>query len=224
MISLTTKIQTVHHGAISIKELFDKKDHLVYSYAKEQKLMKVNSIVGMVEVPTTSGLMVGLDSGLEIFCTSDHPFYTFRGMVCAARDLVVGQSVRAFSLSLANDGHYRVHGFVDGSAKHQYTARMVWEYFNGPITGDNILHHKDFNKLNNELSNLELLSNSQHNSVHYPFRRDGGFFNQNHKVTFVRPTVLSTICVELLLDCFDTIIVADDVAVAGRESGIVVGA
>ena len=42
--------------------------------------------------------------------------------------------------------------------------RLVWEYFKGPIPEDMQVDHRDNNKLNNLIDNLQLLNNSKNNS------------------------------------------------------------
>lgn len=42
----------------------------------------------------------------------------------------------------------------------------VWEYYNGNIPIGYHVHHKDENKFNNEISNLEILTGSQHSKLH----------------------------------------------------------
>jgi hypothetical protein len=124
-------------------------------------------------------------------------------------------------MSLAKDGHYRVHGWVNEKPKPQYVARMVWEYFFGKIEEDLILHHKDFNKTNNDIRNLELLTNSFHNVVHYPMRRDGGFFHGNHKVVDISPVEKEIEAIKIYLDNNNSVVIADDIPVAGCNSGII---
>jgi ribonucleotide reductase alpha subunit len=186
-----TKILTVYNGAVAFKELAEKgEDVLVYTWNPTTKLMEVGTMRNPHKTRENAELVeVEFDSGLKIRCTPDHSLYTFRGNKVQVKDLKVNTSIRAFSMSIAKDGHYRVLGWRNGSAKHQYVARMIWEYHNGKIEGDLILHHKDFNKLNNDLDNLELLKNSKHNQVHYPYRRDGGFFRKgrNHKIISITP-------------------------------------
>ena len=48
-------------------------------------------------------------------------------------------------------------------------ARHRWEQFNGPIPRGMGVHHKDENKLNDDISNLELTTKRQHLERH----RDG---------------------------------------------------
>lgn len=44
--------------------------------------------------------------------------------------------------------------------------RYVWEKINGKIPEGYQIHHKDHNRLNNNISNLELISRSEHMSHH----------------------------------------------------------
>src|SRR3990167_7896753 len=47
--------------------------------------------------------------------------------------------------------------------------RYVWEYYNGPIPESYEIHHKDFNKWNNEIENLELITKSEHTKKYSPY-------------------------------------------------------
>ncbi len=44
--------------------------------------------------------------------------------------------------------------------------RVVWEHYNGPIPEGYIVHHKDRNKGNNEISNLEMMTVYDHAEEH----------------------------------------------------------
>lgn len=84
------------------------------------------------------------------------------------RDFYVTHTGRVFSgnkeFSPVNNGlgYFRVT--VNGETKCVH--RMVWEFFNGPIPVGLQINHKDLNKGNNALSNLELVTPSQ-NRIHY---------------------------------------------------------
>lgn len=60
------------------------------------------------------------------------------------------------------DGYYRAH--VDKHIK--YLHRVVWESVYGEIPPNFQIHHKDGNKDNNDISNLELVSIHDHLSKH----------------------------------------------------------
>lgn len=51
---------------------------------------------------------------------------------------------------------------------------LVWERENGPKPVGHEIHHKDENKGNFSLSNLELLTNSDHQRVHAGWIRENG--------------------------------------------------
>lgn len=220
-----TKVLTVYDGAVPFKTLAEKgEDVLVYTWNPETKLPEVSMMRQPRLTRKDSELVeVEFDSGLKIKCTPDHNFYAFRGYKIQAKDLKPGQAIRAFSLSLHRDGHIRAHGWVDGRTQHKYVARLIWEFFNGKIEGDFILHHKDFNKVNNRIENFELLSNSDHNRVHYAGRVDGGFFRRgrNHKVVSVTFLEEKQDVYNGTVDNTHAYIIPDENPISGFASGIV---
>lgn len=50
--------------------------------------------------------------------------------------------------------------------KRNYMHRVVWEQYYGDIPNGFIIHHRDGNKLNNSIENLELISNAEHSRLH----------------------------------------------------------
>ena len=44
--------------------------------------------------------------------------------------------------------------------------RYVWKFYNGDIPKGYDIHHKDGNKLNNKIENLEILSHSEHTKLY----------------------------------------------------------
>ena len=220
-----TKILTVYDGPVAIKDLAEKgEDVLVYCWNPDTKLPEVSTMRNPRKTRENSELVeVVFDSGLRVKCTPDHNFRTFRGNKIEAKDLKVGQAIRAFSMSLHKDGHIRVHGWVNGKSKHQYIARMIWEYANGQIEPGKILHHMDYNPLNNKLDNLQLVeSNSEHNRIHYPERHRKGFFKpKNHKVIEVNFLEEREDVYNGTVDGCHTYIISDPVPVYGLASGIV---
>lgn len=57
-------------------------------------------------------------------------------------------------------------GYFLNAKTHKRLHIYVWEYYNGKIPKGHHIHHKDFDKNNNELENLELLSASEHQKLH----------------------------------------------------------
>lgn len=52
------------------------------------------------------------------------------------------------------------------NGKNHYLHRYVWEQANGPIPKNMVIHHKDFNRGNWKLENLELLTRAEHIKLH----------------------------------------------------------
>ena len=53
---------------------------------------------------------------------------------------------------------------LDG--KNHHLHRYVWEQANGPIPKNMVIHHKDFNRGNWSLDNLEMLTRAEHIKCH----------------------------------------------------------
>jgi hypothetical protein len=63
-------------------------------------------------------------------------------------------------------GYYSIHLQLRGvGVKNVKVHRLIWELANGPIPEGMQINHKDFNKANNKLENLELVTNLE-NSRH----------------------------------------------------------
>lgn len=64
-----------------------------------------------------------------------------------------------------NNRYYMITSCKEGN-HGKYLHRLIWEDFYGPIPEGWIIHHKDENKLNNCICNLELMRKEDHNSHH----------------------------------------------------------
>ena len=60
--------------------------------------------------------------------------------------------------------YYLSSGKIEGQRKRLH--RYIWEYYNGNIPKGYDIHHKDHNKKNNNIDNLELLSFAEHKEKH----------------------------------------------------------
>ena len=59
-------------------------------------------------------------------------------------------------------GYYKAQHRFGG----EYMHRAVWAHHNGPIPAGVCIHHKDHNPANNAIDNLELLTASEHATLH----------------------------------------------------------
>lgn len=62
--------------------------------------------------------------------------------------------------------HRRIGG---RNGKMQLAHHTVWESANGTIAQGMIIHHKDHNKQNNDLENLQLVTAAEHRKIHSKF-------------------------------------------------------
>ena len=69
--------------------------------------------------------------------------------------------------------HQSFNGITYHRSKKGYYINMnrklhrdVWAFHNGTIPPKHDVHHKDFNKNNNQIWNLELMTSSAHRSLH----------------------------------------------------------
>ena len=216
-----TLIQTVNEGARPIQELAEEGyDVLVYTWNRETKLPEVGIMRDIRKTRENAKVLkVIFDSGLEVICTPDHNFYAIRGKKVEAKDLKIGQSIRAYKGEVHRDGHVRVHGWANGRVKHQYTARMVWEYFNGEIPEKQIIHHRNMIENDNNPENLEALTISMHNSIHYAERRRSGF--GNHQVVAIKEMLTTADVYNGVVDNTHAYIIADPDSTVDFFTGIV---
>lgn len=70
-------------------------------------------------------------------------------------------------------GHITPRGYrqFQRARKFIYEHREVWEHHFGPIPSGFHVHHKDGNKLNNKLENLQILSQAAHQRLHLQQRK-----------------------------------------------------
>jgi len=76
-----------------------------------------------------------------------------------------------------NNGYHQI--YCEGI--HSF-HRVVWSVFNGDIPEDTIVHHKDHDKANNSLDNLELTNNSGNTSAAHDAGRYDGTKSQRQPI------------------------------------------
>ncbi|MBR1580217.1 MAG: HNH endonuclease [Selenomonadaceae bacterium] len=73
---------------------------------------------------------------------------------------------------ILDDKHQRFDGMTFGLRQSgHYSAHIplhcaIWSYFNGEIPIGCVIHHRDLNPDNNELDNLQLMTDSDHKKLH----------------------------------------------------------
>jgi hypothetical protein len=107
------------------------------------------------------------------------------------RNPMFGRQALNFKGGTKNKDGYRLYSKkMNGTWKLVYAHRFIMEQFLGrKLKRNEIIHHKDGNKLNNEISNLEIMTQVQHLNLHKPalkykcnnFRNKNGRFIKNKK-------------------------------------------
>lgn len=96
--------------------------------------------------------------------TKDHLVRVWDGSYVKAGSLKAGDRVLAMSRDLTGDGYGRL--YFSKQSKPLRDHRFLYEAVHGPLPADCHVHHKDENKLNNILDNLEAKSSSEHAREH----------------------------------------------------------
>lgn len=83
--------------------------------------------------------------------------FSRRGWKLREKPVLPFQTIDGYKFSLRNTGYYgRTYG--DRILAHRY----VWEKHNGKIPDGYDIHHKDHDKSNNHIANLEMLRKDEH--------------------------------------------------------------
>lgn len=83
---------------------------------------------------------------------------------------------------LRTDFYFNFLPCVDGKFTHYAVHRAVWEAFNGPIADGLEINHKNLERGDNRLENLEILTRVEniHHAIEY-YQRDGGTHQKGGK-------------------------------------------
>jgi hypothetical protein len=125
---------------------------------------------------------ITLDNGEVIRCTPDHHFPLRKGGEARAEDLTPGDSMMPFRRYKTNicriDG---LKGKLNGYEKVYDPSDRIWKWCHR-VVGEQLLeakpgqvvHHKNFDRTNNDPTNLRIMSPSDHQALHREAGRTGG--------------------------------------------------
>lgn len=174
---------------VSIKQLVDEgKDVAVYSLNRENGMIEIK----MGRNPRLTGtdkelVRVWLDDDSFIDTTPDHKFVLLNGDKVEAKDLKIGDSLPRFTKALepvktGSKDYYRIYtNTLDSSKDKIFEHRLISKFYNEDKwnvvyssikengfakTGGLVVHHKDYNQLNNSPDNLEIMTFSEHSKLH----------------------------------------------------------
>jgi len=162
-----TKVSLLDGREVSLADLSveygDGSPFWVYSYDRSKGCMAP----GLAHSPRRTGksvpvYKVTLDNGESVRCTPEHLWLLRTGEYCRAAQLTPGTSL--MPLYRKTDPH--------GYEKHCVGDRWYWTHVHvtrqmvGAYAPDLVVHHKSFDKLNNAPDQLQLLTSSEHSSLH----------------------------------------------------------
>lgn len=168
----------------SIKEIFSSKEILpVWSYNIDKQLFEIKKAKA---VYSGQKLLekVFFDDNSSVSVTPDHKFLLRPSYIYKEnRRLLASEIIRPFRRYVSKRGYWRIR-----DTKDQYEYLELYKFVNPKksLKGFNV-HHKDHNKKNDYISNLELESISDHLNEH----RDSFF--KEFKPKFSKEIIKSTI-------------------------------
>lgn len=174
-------------GAVPIRQLADEGDDiLVYSLTAEGRVeVQIGRHPRMTRM-RAKFMEVVLDDGAVLKVTPDHKMVRLDGTKCEAKDMKVGDSLPRFTkrpecIVQGKDRYLRVNcNTLDCTADKVYEHRLVAKFMEpdkwarmydagkvaGWVKGGIVVHHRDYNPLNNAPSNLEIMYFEDHERFH----------------------------------------------------------
>jgi len=176
-------------NAVTIKQLADEdRDVPVYSMNKNTGMVEIK----MGRHPRITGynkklVRVYLDDDSYLDVTPDHKFILLNGDQKQASELLRGDSLPRFTKALEpvkqnSKDYYRIYtNTQDQSQDKIFEHRLIAKFFrqeewdniynfakqNGfSKTGGIVVHHKDYNQLNNAIDNLQIMTFKDHSELH----------------------------------------------------------
>jgi phage terminase large subunit len=148
------------NGDIPIKDL-EGKEGYVYCYSNTLGRITVNKFSNVIYTGKRETVKVNLDDDSFLILTPEHPVMLRDGEYEEAGKLNPGDSLMPFYRNV-NSGHITI---TLNNGKCSSAHRLVYGDIIGELPEDSWtwnVHHKDFDKINNNPDNLELKSRADH--------------------------------------------------------------
>lgn len=160
---------------------------LVYSYDYEKR----RPTIGTAFLPRSANggrpvprVRLTFDDGGHVDLTPDHRMLLRDGSTRQVKDLLVGDSLMPLYVRELGSG-YNVINLLDSRrsgggawiAEHKFVAENVY----GALSGDQVVHHVDFNKRNNHPSNLAIMERCDHSALHAGLNNENKLGRPNEK-------------------------------------------
>jgi len=166
-------------GFVNIKTLADEGfDVPVFACGEDGKVTIKTMRNPRVTGKNVETYRVTVEGGHTFRATGNHKMIMRDGSECEVKDLVAGDSLWIshhvhgkfsealphLSVTTSQDYSWTRSG---GSKTWKSTHRLIWEHYNDrKIDKNEVIHHVDFNSLNNHVDNLLLMSKKDHDQFH----------------------------------------------------------
>jgi DNA gyrase subunit A len=153
-----------------------KKGKKNYTYTFDGNIIKIAEIIKpRLTIKNSELVKVTLDSGSIIRCTPNHKFLTKKGFYVEAKNLKKGTSIMS---AYFRDSTKKDHKWLEGYKMVLQPIDKIWqfchvlsdkynlEYNKYNVSNGRVRHHIDFNKLNNNPSNIIRMQWADHRKLH----------------------------------------------------------
>lgn len=162
-----TQICLVDGRTVTIKDLLYEqqyKQNWVYTFNEQTQKIEPKRIKHVFQSGITKQLVkVTLDNGEQIICTPNHPFMLRDGSYEQIQNLTPDTSLMPLYTKISEKG-------LKGYRLYYEPMEDCWHYehraFGNPNKTHNVIHHCNYNKLDNCPSNLKEVTASQHRTIH----------------------------------------------------------
>ena len=162
-----TKIPLLDGSVVEIQNLVNNfENKYVLSCCNDGKIIPGKIINAFKSGETDTICKVTLDSGEIITCTPEHQFMLRDGTYKHAIDLKNNESLMPCYTKYDKLGYKYVKRNDLTTKPWASVHRIVSKYYDRTIEKNEAVHHKDFNKLNNNPDNLLIMDKAEHIKYH----------------------------------------------------------
>lgn len=177
-----TKIPLLDGRTLAIKEVLEEsrqgKENWVYSCDYNGKPQPAKILAAIEQPKQGDVLRIWLDNGKYVEATVNHRFIRRDGTLCRADELSIGDSLMPFHRSSTENGYERVWNVPkkNWDSTYKMVAQDVYKVDLVQLNKGKsvvkakgthlVVHHIDFNKENNNPSNLKVMTVQEHFKLH----------------------------------------------------------
>ncbi len=164
-----TEVRRLDGDSTPIQELAERDDSFgVYSATPDGRVKAAEATAHKTREDQEL-VEVELDNGRTITCTPDHEFMMRSGEYKEAQNLEAGASLMALYTGTDDHGYRMVFDSdteeITGKLGHWMVARSNLMDIPEDVD-DPVIHHKNFDKLDNKPENLEIMERDEHSRLH----------------------------------------------------------